>query len=69
MSVVGDLLAATPIRIATACGRMKSTRVSILDAWFEHTILNELPETRIQEFMDNDGTVVRLVRPTLDAVR
>ena len=54
---------------ATAREHLRPSGVFVFDVWFGPTVLNELPETRIQEFVDKGKSVIRLVRPSLNVVR
>jgi SAM-dependent methyltransferase len=53
----------------TARAHLAGGGLFMFDVWHGSAVLHTLPETRIHEFSDGDGTTLRLVSPQLDCVR
>jgi SAM-dependent methyltransferase len=60
-----DLLAG----LKTAKIHLKNNGYFIFDVWFGPAVLNNMPETRIQEFEKDGLCTIRIVRPELDVVQ
>ena len=55
--------------LRTARAHLGNGGLFIFDVWFGPTVLNQLPETRIQEFIIDGHRTIRLVRPDLDVTQ
>lgn len=55
--------------LKTAMIHLNENGLFIFDVWFGPAVLNQLPETRIQEFEKDGLRTIRLVRPQLDVIR
>ena len=55
--------------LKTAMIHLNNNGLFIFDVWFGPAVLNQRPETRIQEFEKDGLRVIRLVRPELDVIK